>query len=314
MIHKILISLLTILIGIVLLPIIIFNIELGKSNYETISFDITNVEGDITSNLSFTQLNKILSNKTYFVDANDLILKNSDIDTYTDFYVDDPIIYEAEVLTNVKITFADNPINIHAGDIMVFNRTIATYNNISYYEVYRNDMNIDPIIWGFKSSSGGHSVYINGEGFLLEGGSWNSHSFQPAFTNEYLDWSFSGNVGTLQFLKDWPVSLDGIYSSSKPTVMKRGWANSTNISMFTSFTLTIPISNLELQYTTTTLSINVADLTVNSNSELKEGIQTIILTFNKPVNNTIVMILDILPLIFALIVISGSVIYIKFYK
>lgn len=132
------------------------------------------------------------------------------------------------------------PIQIHAGDSLTFNRTTAVYNNITYTEYFRNDP-AETSIWGFSSTGSGHYVRYNDTNLRIEGGTWDSHSFAAAYSDDWIDWSFVGDVGTLTFLQDWPFPIVGLYSSVAPTTPKTSWSNSTNISTFATLNLVDPI-------------------------------------------------------------------------
>lgn len=140
----------------------------------------------------------------------------------------------------VPLVPASTPIQIRAGDTLTFNRTTNAYNDISYTEYFRNDPS-EPTIWGFSSTGNGHYVRYNGTNFRMEGGTWNGHVFMEAYSDEWIDWSYVGNVGTLTFLQDWPTEIVGLYSSTAMTTPKSSWNNTTNISVYATLNLTDPI-------------------------------------------------------------------------
>jgi len=138
----------------------------------------------------------------------------------------------------VNLVPANVPIEIKAGDTLYFTRTAAVYNNIVYTEYFRNDP-AEASIWGFSTTGTGHSVRYNGTSVRLEGGTWDNHSFIAAFEDAWVRWSFEGNIGTLEFLQDWPTPIVGLYSSVAMTTSKTAWSNETNISVFATLEQTI---------------------------------------------------------------------------
>jgi uncharacterized repeat protein (TIGR02543 family) len=123
------------------------------------------------------------------------------------------------------------PLEIKAGDVLHFTRTATAYNNVTYTEYFRNDP-AEATIWGFSSTGTGHTIRYNGTSVRLEGGTWDNHSFIAAFTDAWVDWSFDGNIGTLEFLQDWPTPIVGLYRSTSMTTPVTSWLNTTNISTF----------------------------------------------------------------------------------
>lgn len=131
----------------------------------------------------------------------------------------------------IDLVPANVPLEIKAGDVLHFTRTATAYNNVSYTEYLRNDP-AEATIWGFSSTGTGHTISYNGTSVRLEGGTWSSHSFIAAFSDAWVDWSFEGNIGTLEFLQDWPTPIVGLYRSTAMTTPVTSWLNSTNISTF----------------------------------------------------------------------------------
>lgn len=142
-------------------------------------------------------------------------------------------IVQASTVEQVPLLPAYGPIQIKAGDSLTFTRTNNSYNNISYIErfTHAEQYGTNPF-WGFSTSNDGHYVHYNGTQKRLEGGTWNSHAFNQPFFDEWVTWTFEGNVGTLTFLQDWPYEVKNLYRNTLPTDKQSGWFNTTSIATY----------------------------------------------------------------------------------
>jgi uncharacterized repeat protein (TIGR02543 family) len=141
-----------------------------------------------------------------------------------------PVAY-ASTIEQVQLLPANTPIQIKAGDTLTFTRVNEYYNNVTYTEYFRNNYSSTDV-WGFSSTGTGHSVRYNGTSFRLEGGTWQSHAFSEPYSDEWISWTYTGDVGTLTFLQDWPVVIEHLIASTATTSPKMSWSNSTSISKY----------------------------------------------------------------------------------
>lgn len=111
-----------------------------------------------------------------------------------------------------NIVYEDLPIEIKAGDTLV-TELPAFRANIAYTIYIQNG--VSPATrWGFATTSSGRDVYINGQPYRFESGTWDNPAFESDFSNEWFTWVVVDDVGTMTFLQDFPVEINTIQSST----------------------------------------------------------------------------------------------------
>lgn len=120
---------------------------------------------------------------------------------------------ETEIINVEKnIVYEDLPIDIKAGDTFV--TTLADFRAGIAYTVYIQN-GVDPVTrWGFSTTGTGRDIWTNGTPFRFEVGTWDEPVFSGDYSNEYYTWVVVGDVGTITFLQDFPVTIDTMQLST----------------------------------------------------------------------------------------------------
>lgn len=168
----------------------------------------------------------------------------------------------ASSVQQVQLRPTWGPIQIKAGDSLTFTRTNNPYNNITYTErfTHANQFGTNPF-WGFSTSSDGHRVHYNGTSLRLEGGTWSSHAFNAPYFDEWVTWTYEGNVGTLTFLKDWPYEVKNLFRNTLPTEPQSGWFNTTSIATYAVLNIHTVAGNIPGESTTPPTGVTLSGST-----------------------------------------------------
>lgn len=306
--NKIVVIILSIVIGLALIPIMLVSLENSKQITDIINYEITDTDGVLTTNLTSTSIKKLINNYENVTFHSSLLLDGSIEDSFVDITLDDPFYFEETILNDVDLTLALLPIYIRAGDTLTLNLPDVV-SNVQLRTYLSNDWDSSLGRYGFSWWNAGLEVYIAGTSYDLTSGTWDEPVIEASFTNTNLDWAVVGDVGTLTFLTDWPEPIINLYNSNGEiktdfSVNDSYWVD------FISFDLTSPASQIHFNFVTATLSYDVGTETFTSDTALLDGNQSLSLTYEIEMNNTISTLLDILPILFVVIIVVGAVSFI----
>ena len=261
----------------------------GKSSSPVVSpnnvYDFSTALTDPTVHFTLYQGSSALS----FVDntSSDPVIKTTSTVETWDF---DP----ADLVTNTYY--------IRAGDYITHNKSTIR-NNVSYTE-YLTFNSGSPVRPYFSITGTGFSFNYNVDQLLTyEGGVWNNPTLATNFSDSWIDWSVTGDVGTLTFLQDLPNPIHSVRISTNFTLSRYYWQNSTNMNTNSTLYMTIPPSELELNYGNASLFIN-AETGVITIDGLLVGDQTVIIDIVVAQTGVLGSLITLLPFLFVIGIIS----------
>lgn len=143
--------------------------------------------------------------------------------------------YAATTVSEVAITYDNLPFLIHEGDKLVMDSSAegGTVGDILYGEQFLNS-EYATSKWGFNSTDDTFRLYYNETNFAFSTGT--TRTLAADFTDEWISWSVSGSIGTLEFLQDWPYEIDSFFTVNGTTYTpKTAYSYSDNISLYAHF-------------------------------------------------------------------------------
>lgn len=176
-----------------------------------------------------------------------------------------PSVSAATQTNEVELTYENLPLEIHAGDKLIMDAGAegGGAGSILYREELINS-NYETSKWGFSSTDDYFRVYYNDTNFAFSTST--SQTLAANFSDDWISWTVNGNIGTLEFLQDWPYAVDSMYSVNGTNyTAKTSYSYGDNISLYAHLELTTEIpdytlaSELGLQITVNGSAIDVDD-------------------------------------------------------
>ncbi len=173
--------------------------------------------------------------------------------------------YAATQTSEVAFEYGNLPLEIHAGDKLIMDGDAVggSHGSILYIEQFIN-AEYDTSKWGFGSTDDYFTVYYNDTNFQFSTGS--THTLPADYSDDWISWTVSNNIGTLEFLQDFPYAIDSLFSYNSGTyTAKTALAYTDNISYYAHLEINTELpdyvlaSDLGLEISVYGSSINVDD-------------------------------------------------------